>query len=122
MSTRIRGAFPGGPSRTADGAPPATAPRLPAMRELEAASARQRCERARRGRRRRVAVGILAVLGGALGIGLALGRASHATASELQAEADARAADRLISSEVNRVLFELWKMEGLEAVRGRAGF
>jgi len=122
MSTRIRGAFPGGPSRAADRAPSAKAPRLPAMRELEAAFARRRRERARRGRRRRVAVGILAVLGGAFGIGLALGRASHATASELQAESDKRASDQLISSEVNRVLVELWKMEDLEAVRGRAGY
>lgn len=122
MSTRIRGAFPGGPSRTAGGAPRARTPRLPAMRELEAAFARGRSERERRSRRWRVAAGMLAVLGGAFGLGLALGRASHATAFELQAEAEERAADRLISSEVNRVLFELWKMEDLEAVRGRAGF
>lgn len=119
MSGRIRGAFPGGPSHTELGAPAATPPHLARVAELEAAVARRRRARTAKGRRRRVTVGVLATLAASLGLGIALGRASHASAAQLHAEAERRMADDLVSAQVNRVLLELWKMEDVEAARGR---
>jgi hypothetical protein len=53
------------------------------------------------------------------GIGWALGLRSHATAQELTEEAmAAKKKDMSISSEVNRTLLELWKMETVQTSRG----
>lgn len=54
----------------------------------------------------------------AFAAGLALGLASHTTADAITAEQQAaRIRDLGISSEVNRVLLELWKMEDVEHAR-----
>jgi hypothetical protein len=61
---------------------------------------------------------LLAALGAAFLLGAGLGRASHATPHEItEAREAARARDVDISSEVNRALLELWKMEDIEASR-----
>jgi hypothetical protein len=85
------------------------------MAERSKAAARGRIEKTRSHRRRRVWVGALAALIAAGSLGLAAGSGLGASAREKAARADsASALDRAVSKEVNRVLLELWKMEGLE--------
>ena len=85
------------------------------MAERSKAAARGQLDRTHRRRRRRLLVGALATLIGAGAIGLLAGRGLGASAPEQAARADSAAAlDRAVSKEVNRVLLELWKMEGME--------
>lgn len=117
MTGRISGAFPGGPRRSG-GELPQGPFRLAPVAEIEAARAARRRGRARKLRKRRVALGLAAALASALVAGGALGHASRTTAEELRAAREAQSADALVSQEVNRVLMQLWKMEDLEALRG----
>ena len=61
-----------------------------------------------------------AVLAG--GIGWFLGRESHASLEEMTAAQTAQQArDQDISTEINRVMMELWRMEDIEYSRNRNG-
>lgn len=123
MAERIEGNFPGGPTRGDPDERPRRAPRLRRVEEIEDGVARRVLggRRRRRGARIRAGVAIVFVL--AFAVGVALGLRSHTTVEALTAEQQAaRARDLGISTEVNRVLLELWKMEDIEHSRntGRA--
>lgn len=67
-----------------------------------------------------MAAGLALLLVVAFGVGTALGRSSHETQATLTAkETESRQRDVDISSEVNRTLLQLWKMEDVEAARSR---
>ena len=85
------------------------------MNERSTAAARLELARTRRRRSRRVTLGALAALAAAALLGVAVGRDLGPSPREVAARADsANAMDRAVSREVNRVLLELWKMEGME--------
>ena len=117
---RIHGAFPGGPRRTSDTPAPGRSGRhLRRVEEIEASMTRRQRSRTRRQRRNRLLGGAVAFAVLSFLAGMVLGSAGHATQESLtQAEVSARTRDRSISSEVNRTLLELWRMEDVEALRG----
>lgn len=118
MQGRIRGTFPGGPSRAA--APPQRSgpPRLRRVSDIEERMTRRTLARTKRRRSRRVAVGLLAAVVVAGVVGNRVGKSSHRTQEELiAAERESHRRDFDISSEVNRTLLQLWKMEDVEAIR-----
>ncbi|HSW27853.1 MAG TPA: hypothetical protein VLH75_00045 [Longimicrobiales bacterium] len=118
MEKRIEGSFPGGPTRRDPGEPAPQAPRLRRVEEIEERASSRVLHSARGRRTTRLRAGLLVALGAAFAIGLALGRASHMTQEKLTAGREAaRARDLGVSSEVNRVLLELWRMEDIEAAR-----
>lgn len=123
MGDRIKGAFPGGPSRPGSGEEPARTPHLRRAEEIEAGIARRTLELSKRRRKGRVALGfMLAVLIAGL-VGGYVGLESHRTQAELTEAQEVRRAEEVdLSAEVNRTLLQLWKMEDVEAVRnlGRA--
>lgn len=121
MTGRIRGSFPGGPSREAPPEKRTRAPQLQRVEDIEAGLAKRSVSRKRRARRRRVVWGFLFSALVAGGVGVLLGVRSHATAEEQQAELRARSRPQEfdISSELNRTLMELWRMEDIEAARNR---
>jgi fibrillarin-like rRNA methylase len=87
---------------------------------MERRVSRRKLERSRARRARRVVLGffVATVLAGSLGA--YVGFASHTTPEELSdAQQAARKRDIDISSEVNRTLLELWKMEDVEALRNK---
>lgn len=119
MDQRIRGSFPGGPRRTAPlpdrGQGP---PRLARVEDIEGRLARARLRHSHKRRRRRVMTGFGIVLVIAGGIGVFAGMRGNATRDELTARQEAQQSQNAdISSEVNRALMELWRMEDVEAFR-----
>jgi len=120
MTDRIRGSFPGGPTRQDRGTQPGRAPRLRRVEDIEARVARRTLESGQRRRRTRLRVALMLALAGAFAAGIALGRSSHTTQAELTAaDAAGRVRDADVSAQVNRMLLELWKMEDIEAARNR---
>ena len=121
MDGRIRGGFPGGPSKSLPAEERTRDPRLTTVEAIEARTAHRQVRRRRRAREWRMAVSVLLsmLLSGAAG--LYLGRRSHTTIEEVRAQAqqDAREASDVasLSTEVNRALLELWKMEDVEYQR-----
>jgi dihydrodipicolinate synthase/N-acetylneuraminate lyase len=90
------------------------------VEHIEERVSRRRLERTRTRRTRRVLLGFAAatVLAGFLG-GY-VGFASHTTPEALtEAQQAAHRRDVDISTEVNRTLLELWKMEDVEALRNQ---
>lgn len=113
MNGGVRGIFPGGPTR--GGARAGARPRLPTVADRWRAGIAEGTRRARRRRRSRALAGAALVLASAGFLGVAAGRRVGTPAPDRAARADsASAVDRVVSREVNRVLLELWKMEGLE--------
>ena len=117
--TRIRGSYPGGPRRGAEvvGQERAEgAARVGRVEELEDRLGRASLRREQRRRARRVWSGLAIALALAGGVGLYLGYRTHQSSEELTDARNAvRQRSRLdASSEVNRVLLELWKMEDVE--------
>jgi hypothetical protein len=88
--------------------------------EFEHRVSRRKLRRTRERRARRVVVGLVLATLLAGSAGAYVGWASHTTPQEVTAAQDA-ARDRKdeISSEVNRTLLELWKMEDVEALRNK---
>ncbi len=81
---------------------------------------RRTAERTRTRRTRRVALGFVGATIVAGTLGAYVGFSSHTTREELtEAQQAARQRDIDISSEVNRTLLELWKMEDVEALRNK---
>ena len=118
MDRRIGAKFPGGPGRI--GTPPDQGrhARLESIAEIEARVARRRLARSRTRRTRRIALGFALATIVAAGVGFSLGLRSGRTAEELtQAQEATRRQDIDVSSEVNRTLLELWKMEDFESFR-----
>ncbi len=121
MEGRIRGSFPGGPSREGPSEERKRPPQLQRVEDIEAALARRHVRRSHEARRKRVIVGLVFSTVAAGGLGLVLGLRSRTTAEELTQvyEATNRPEDVEISKEVNRALLELWKMEDVEFNRNR---
>lgn len=116
---RIKGGFPGGPSRPGDGDGEPTR-RVPTVEEIEAGLSRRRLSASRRRRRARMLWGVLAAMGLAGAVGLGLGMLTRPTQENLTAAAENRnQQDNFISKEVNRTLLQLWKMEDIEAARNQ---
>ena len=117
MEGRIRGSFPGGPSRPA--APPTRSgpPRLKPVADIEEGLARRNVARRHRRRYRRIAGGLGVAMALSAAIGGAVGWKSHRTQAELVAERTRETQDLDISKEINRTLLNLWKMEDVEAIR-----
>lgn len=120
MEGRIKGSWPGGPRRTGDTQERAHPPRLQRVEEIEARIASRSLRVARQARTRRAILGMVLSACLALAAGWVLGVRSHSTAEEITASQEARrAADVDLSSEINRALLELWKMEDVEYQRNR---
>lgn len=120
MSGQLSGSFPGGPSRRDQTPQRSGPPRLRRMADIEETFARRSLDRRRDKRRSRLVAGFVGMLLVAGVAGVFLGLQSHTTAEEITAareEANRRELD--LSSEVNRTLLELWKMEDVEAARSR---
>lgn len=118
MDKPIRGSFPGGPTRRDPDEPAPPTPHLPRMADVEERTSRRALGATRRRRRLRTRLGFVLVLASGFAVGAALGYAGRTTPEELTAaREEARQRDLSVSSEVNRVLLELWKMEDVEAVR-----
>ncbi len=120
MSERIRGQFPGGPRRPQEGGTSRPPTHIPTVDEIEGAIARQTRTEEHRRRRRRVAMGFVSSLIVAGGIGFGVGRAVRKPAPEMALPERSRSGlDKEISTQVNRTLLELWRMEDVEYARGR---
>ena len=120
MEDRIKGSWPGGPQRPGDQPPGTRAPRLRTVQEIEVGASTRSLRRKRKARSKRMTVGLVFMVAAAAGIGWALGKSSHRTLTQVNAERETDLMrDIGISKEVNRTLLELWKMEDVEAMRNR---
>jgi hypothetical protein len=117
---RIRGSYPGGPSRDDDasaapGEGAAATPGLRRVERIEARLGRRSRARAKRERARRIWSGLAVAVAVAVGMGLYLGARSHRTSEQLTDERNQqRELEQTLTRETNRVLLELWKMEEVE--------
>lgn len=112
---RISGSYPGGPKKRDPDDEPSEPPSFETVESVEERMRRGTAARGRVRRRRRLRIGLLvAVVVSGLG-GLVVGYLSHRTTEDLTRE---REEERMRSfdpsSEVNRMLIELWKMEDVE--------
>jgi tellurite resistance protein len=93
---------------------------LTTMDEIEASRLRRLSRRTGAIRRTRLLVGLFAACTAALATGAALGWATRQTREDLMTpQRPESTLDRVISSEVNRAILELWKMEDIEALGSR---
>ena len=121
--SRMRGRYPGGPSRRTD---PETPPpqrgkvHLSTVEEIEARAAAGSQKRRQQTRRRQIFVGLLLSLAVALILGGYLGFSSHRTDAELAQEMegvrDQGKSD--LDRQVDRLIDEMWKSEALEKKPG----
>jgi D-serine deaminase-like pyridoxal phosphate-dependent protein len=127
--SKLRGSYPGGPRRGRD-APAegddssSRARSLESAEEIDArmgrAAARRRADKKRK-RAWSIFAAALLLAGGA---GLYLGFLTHRTSEQLTDEREAERQGDLsdqITSETNRMLMELWRMEDVEFQRNRGG-
>lgn len=122
MSEPIRGSYPGGPRRGTGPESDRLARRIEPVSALEERLSRRKLDRTRRRRARRLLLGFLGAMIVSGAVGVFVGLDSHATQAELtEAQRVVRERDVDISREVNRTLLQLWKMEEIEALRGRGG-
>lgn len=120
MTERFGGMYPGGPTRKRGESAPERPFRTTPVERMEEAEAVRTVHRRRKARRRRIMWGFLACLVAAGALGLYLGMRTQPSPAEATAEMqESRDRDRMISSEVNRALLELWRMEEVEAGRRR---
>jgi len=120
MSEPIRGRYPGGPRRPRDGEASRPPTRVPTVAEIETGIRRRTRAAERRARRRRIWIGFLVSLILAGSVGFGVGRAVHEPTAEVALPDGARrGVDKEISTQVNRTLLELWKMEDVEYARGK---
>jgi dihydrodipicolinate synthase/N-acetylneuraminate lyase len=86
--------------------------------ELEHRVSRRKLKRTRARRARRIAFGLGAAMLLAGSAGAYVGYTTHTTPQEvMEAQDAARRREGELSSEVNRTLLELWKMEDVESLR-----
>ena len=119
MAGSIRGSWPGGPKREGPKQERSGPPRLERVEDMEARAARWSIRRKRGARTRRLALGIAASAALAGGFGWLLGLRSHTTADVLMDEQVSAEQATTGSSEINRVMLELWRMEDVEYSRNR---
>ena len=118
--SRMRGRYPGGPSRRTD---PETPPpqrgkvHLSTVEEIEARAAAASQKRRQQTRRRQIFVGLLLSLAVALILGGYLGFSSHRTGEELASEmegAQEQVEKSDMDRQMDRLIDEMWKTEALE--------
>ena len=116
--THISGSYPGGPRRGADAVGEKRAEAPPRVERLE--QREERLHRASRGRNRRLRYlrvwsRLVLALALSAGFGLYFGYRTHLRSEDITAARNA-ARQRPVdaSSEINRVMLELWKMEDVE--------
>lgn len=119
MDGRIDSGFPGGPRRRTESSPRGNRPpRMERVGELEHRVSRRKLKRTRARRARRIAFGLGAAMLLAGSAGAYIGYTTRTTPQEvMEAQDAARRREDGISSEVNRTLLELWKMEDVESRR-----
>ena len=123
MEGRISGNFPGGPRKQVAAAERTSAPRLSRVEDIEERAAGRHVQRKQEGRRKRVLYAVLVsvAIAGASGTYLgarnrsSLENAREQMAAQRAAETGGDLGD--LSSEVNRAMLELWKMEDVEYMR-----
>lgn len=121
----MKGSWPGGPSRSGEAEPLGRKPRLDSAESIDARAADRAQRHKHRRSARRKAILLAASMVAAGGVGWLMGVQSKQSPESirLSQERERRAeSDRFISSEVNRTLLQLWRMEDIEAARnsGRA--
>ena len=123
MEGRISGSFPGGPRKQVAAAERTEAPRLSRVEDLVARFTGQHLRRAQDRRRRRLLYGVLASVAISGATGVYLGLRNRTSLEEARAQMAAQQAAETggdtgeLSSEVNRAMLELWKMEEVEYMR-----
>lgn len=118
MTGRIDSGFPGGPRRHTKASPRGDhPPRIERVGDWEHRVSRSKVKRTRARRTRRIALGLFAAMLLAGSAGAWIGYSSHMTAQEVTEAKDAANHRDELSSEVNRTLLELWKMEDVESLR-----
>lgn len=122
MEGSIKGNWPGGPKRSGSAPERTRPPQLQRVEEIEAriAARSMRLKRGRKKKRLTLALAFSVVVAGIFG--WALGLRSHTTLQEINVGRQAQQQrDSDISSEINRVMLELWRMEEVEFSRNRSG-
>ena len=123
MEGRMSGSFPGGPRKTVAAAERASAPRLRRVEDIEERAVGRHVRRSRSRRRIRIASVVLFSVAVSGAGGVYLGLRNRATLEEIWAEFAAEQAAEAgggfgdLSTEVNRAMMELWKMEDVEFAR-----
>lgn len=125
MAGTMSGSFPGGPRKKVAAAERTRAPRLSRVEDIEERAVGGHVRRQRGRRRKRIVFAALLSVAVATAGGLYLGQQSDTSIEEVRAEMAAQQAAESggdlgeLSSEVNRAMAELWKMEDVEFQRNR---
>ena len=123
MEGKISGSFPGGPRKRVAAAERTSAPRLRRVEDIEELAVGQHIRRTRDRRRKRVFYAVLVSVAISGATGWYLGIQNQSSLEEVRAQMAAQRATESggdmgdLSSEVNRVMLELWKMEDVEYAR-----
>jgi len=122
--SKIRGSFPGGPRKSVPALQRTAPPRLSRVEEIEERSAARMIGLTHGRRRSRLMFGFLVSVVVAGGTGVYFGVRNQRTLEGIRAEREAETAQTSgglmndeLTSEVNRALLELWKMEDVEYMR-----
>ena len=123
MEGRMSGSFPGGPRKQVAAAERTAAPRLSRVEDMEERAVDRHVRRSQQRRRKRIAFAVLLSVAVSGAGGVYLGLRNRATLEEIRAEfaaqqaAEAGGGPSDMSTEVNRAMMELWKMEDVEFMR-----
>ncbi len=123
MEDRIAGSFPGGPRKQVAAAERTSAPRLSRVEEIAERAATRHVRRKQDRRRRRVLYGVLVSVAISGATGVFVGVRNRTSVDEVRAQIAAQQAVELrgdlgdLSTEINRAMLELWKMEDVEYMR-----
>lgn len=120
MEGRMCGTFPGGPRKSVVAAESTAPARLGQVQQIEERAAQRYVRRGNKRRLRRLFCGFALTVVVSGGVGIYLGLQSYSTLEEVRAELAAERAPTTtgeLSSEVNRAMLELWRMEDVEFMR-----
>ncbi|HIF22576.1 MAG TPA: hypothetical protein EYQ27_11885 [Gemmatimonadetes bacterium] len=123
MEGNISGSFPGGPRKQVAAAERTSAPRLSRVEAIEEQATGRLVRRKEDRRRRRIMYAVLVSVAISATTGVILGMHNRSSLEEVRAQMAAQQAAEsggdmgALSSEVNRAMLELWKMEDVEYAR-----
>ncbi len=123
MEGRISGSFPGGPRKRVAAAERTSTPRLRRVEDIEELAVGQHIRRTRDRRRRRILYTVLVSVAISGATGWYWGIQNRSSVEEVRAQMAAQRAAESggdmsdLSSEVNRAMLELWRMEDVEYQR-----
>jgi len=122
MQGRIQGSWPGGPKRDGESEERTRAPRLRRVEDIEARIADRSLRIKRTSRTKRMVLGLAFVVLLAGGFGWILGLSSHTSLAQINSvQSQRQQQDATVSTEVNRMMMQLWRMEDVEYSRNRSG-